>query len=108
MIDWDRIDILRSEVGPEDFGEVVELFLEEVDEVIAAMRDKTNTMTLAETMHFLKGSSLNLGFATFSSLCRGAEIMLAAGQADEIDMDEIIDCYDASRQTFLEHVERAA
>ena len=108
MIDWDRIDILRSEVGPEDFGEVVELFLEEVDAVIAAMRDKTNTMTLAETMHFLKGSSLNLGFATFSSLCHGAEIMIAQGRSDEIDMDEIIGCYDASRQKFLKHIEPAA
>ena len=26
MINWDRVDELRHEVGPEDFNEVIELF----------------------------------------------------------------------------------
>jgi hypothetical protein len=30
MIDWDRVQELRDEIGAEAFGEVVELFLEEV------------------------------------------------------------------------------
>ena len=34
MIDWNRISTLRDEVGAEDFDEVVELFLDEVEEVI--------------------------------------------------------------------------
>ena len=34
MIDWSRVNELRDEVGAEDFEEVVELFLEEVEEVI--------------------------------------------------------------------------
>ena len=32
MIDWDRVQELREEVGAEEFAEVIELFLEEVDE----------------------------------------------------------------------------
>ena len=39
MIDWARVSELRDEVGEGDFDEVVELFLEEVDEAIAAWRD---------------------------------------------------------------------
>ena len=39
MIDWASVSELRDEVGAEDFDEVVELFLEEVDEAIIALRD---------------------------------------------------------------------
>ena len=42
MIDWARVSELRDEVGAEDFDEVVELFLEEVEEAIAALRDLTD------------------------------------------------------------------
>ena len=35
MIDWGRVKDLRSEIGAEDFSDVVALFLEEADEVIA-------------------------------------------------------------------------
>ena len=38
MIDWTRVSELRDEVGAEDFDEVVELFLEEVDEAIKILR----------------------------------------------------------------------
>ena len=34
MIDWDRVSELRDEVGAEDFLEVVEMFLDEVNEEI--------------------------------------------------------------------------
>ena len=30
MIDWPRVKELKDEIGAEDFGEVVDLFLEEV------------------------------------------------------------------------------
>ena len=33
MIDWKRVRELRDEIGEEDFSEVVDLFLEEVEEV---------------------------------------------------------------------------
>jgi len=34
MIDWGRLNTLRDEVGEEDFEEVVDLFLDEVESVI--------------------------------------------------------------------------
>ena len=52
MIDWARVSELRHEVGAEDFDEVVELFLEEVDEAIAALRDLTDLSELEPQCYF--------------------------------------------------------
>ncbi len=48
---------------PDDFAEVVEMFLEEADEVAGRLRGAAPTDVEAE-LHFLKGSALNLGFAS--------------------------------------------
>ena len=70
MIDWARVSELRDEVGAEDFDEVVELLLEEVDEAIAALRDLMDLSKLEPQCHFLKGSPLNIGFREFANLCQ--------------------------------------
>ena len=48
----------RDEVGEEDFDEVVELFLEEVDEAIAALCDLTDLCTTCTAMPFFKGQRI--------------------------------------------------
>ncbi len=70
MIDWSRVTTLREEVGAEDFDEVVELFLEEVDDVVARLESGPAHDTLSEDLHFLKGSAMSLGFRQFSALCQ--------------------------------------
>ena len=37
MIDWTRVKDLRSEIGENDFFEVVEMFFDETDEVVASL-----------------------------------------------------------------------
>lgn len=101
MIDWARVKELRGEVGEEDFDEVVEIFLEEVDEVIGRMKGGLSQAPLEEDLHFLKGSSLNLGFASFSSLCSNGEALAASGQSAEVNLDEVYAAYDQSKSTFL-------
>ena len=101
MIDWERVQQLRSEVGAEDFDEVVELFLEEVDEIVDRLRAAAAMDGLESDLHFLKGSALNLGFADFSGLCQVGEEMSANGQAENVDLASILNCYDASRAVFL-------
>lgn len=101
MIDWNRVEELRSEVGAEDFMEVVDLFLEEVDEVIERLGHQSGTDHLEQDLHFLKGSSLNLGFATFSSLCRDGEQAARTGQGTVIDLSQILTTYQSSRTEFL-------
>lgn len=100
MIDWNRVTELRDEVGAEDFGEVVELFLEEVDEVIERLEATGDRTKLEEDLHFLKGSSMNLGFASFSSLCQSGETASANGASDTVDLSAILASYKASRAEF--------
>ena len=101
MIDWTRVFELREEVGPEDFDEVVALFLDEVEEVITRLRDKPDPVRLEADLHFLKGSALSLGFADFSTLCARGETRAASGQDVSADLPSLLACYAASRAHFL-------
>jgi HPt (histidine-containing phosphotransfer) domain-containing protein len=101
MINWDKVSELREEIGAEDFGEVVEIFLEEVDEAITELGKPGAEGTLETQLHFLKGSALNLGFADFSNRCQAGESAAGNGQEDEVDLPAIIKCYEASKAEFL-------
>lgn len=106
MIDWSRVAELREEIGPEDFSEVVEIFLEEVEGEIDALRGDGVQNDLEGTLHFLKGSALNLGFKEFSDLCQMGETAAAAGQMDQIDLPATVASFDRSKTEFLSGVER--
>lgn len=107
MIDWQRVNELRDEIGPEDFGEVVELFLEEVETVIETLRAGNRT-GLEQQLHFLKGSALNLGFSEFAALCLKGERDSAAGQSDAVDLAEILAAFDQSKVDFLSKLQSLA
>lgn len=102
MIDWDRVNELRSEVGAEDFQEVFEMFLEEVEETMGRMISVPNSAAMEEDMHFLKGSALNLGFKNFSELCEIGEKAAKDGQVETISLDEVWEVYAASKIAFKE------
>ena len=70
MINWNRVAELRHEVGEDDFDEVVELFIEEVEDVLATLGQNDD---LPKDLHFLKGSALNLGFTEMARLCTEGE-----------------------------------
>ncbi|WP_103762612.1 MULTISPECIES: Hpt domain-containing protein [Roseovarius] len=101
MIDWNRVTQLRDEIGAEDFDEVVEIFLEEVEEEIAELRTNPAPETLEAKLHFLKGSALNLGFDDFSRLCKDVELTAARGDASDIDLANIVETYTSSKTKFL-------
>lgn len=101
MIHWSRVNELRDEVGAEDFREVVDLFLEEVEEVIDRLRADGSREALEQDLHFLKGSALSLGFESFSTLCQDGERQSASGAADTVDIDAIINNYEQSKTVFL-------
>lgn len=101
MIDWNRVENLRDEIGADAMGEVVALFLEEVEAEIERLRDPGGRRDLEAQLHFLKGSALNLGFAAFSDMCHAGEVAAAEGRAEIVDLSRILACYEASRATFL-------
>ena len=101
MIDWTRISELRDEIGADDFTEVVELFLIEVEDEIEKLQASDTPESIESELHFLKGSALNLGFKTFSELCQAGETAASQNHMDTIDIGQIIQCYEASKSMFL-------
>ena len=101
MISWDRVHELREEVGEEDFGEVVELFLEEVEGTLERL--KSGAAPTTDDFHFLKGSALNLGFEAMGALCQDSEARSAAGETG-IAIAPVVEIYESSRKVFLERV----
>jgi hypothetical protein len=78
MIDWTRVDDLRAEIGADDLTEVVALFLLECDETVGRFGDGDRIG--ADTLHFLKGAALNLGFSALARACAEGEAACHAGQ----------------------------
>lgn len=101
MIDWSQVKSLRADVGPEDFDEVVELFLEEVEEVVTRLKQDADVNELENDLHFLKGSAMNLGFSEFSALCQDGELRAAEGRGDEINLSKVVECYAVSKTAFV-------
>lgn len=101
MIQWVRVNELRDEVGAEDFDEVVDLFLEEVEEAIQDLSPDSTANQMEQHLHFLKGSALNLGFRTFSDLCQDGERKSAKGETGTIDITAIIDGFEQSKIMFI-------
>jgi len=101
MIQWARVNELRDEIGTDDFDEVVELFLEEVEEAIQELSPDSTPEEMEQHLHFLKGSALNLGFREFSGLCQDGEKKVAAGQTDNIDLVAIVNGFERSKSVFV-------
>lgn len=83
MIDRERVQELRQEIGEEDFAEVAEMFLDEMADTLAALCAAPDSAGAA-VFHGLRGSALNLGFIDFAAACSDAEKGAAAGQAVDV------------------------
>lgn len=102
MIDWERVGELRAEVGEDDFAEIAELFLAEVEEVVNRLMTAPKAESLAEDCHFLKGSAVNLGFADFARLCQAGERLAQVGRGAEIGISDLADNFERSRRAFFD------
>lgn len=101
MIDWNRVAELKEEIGEEDFAEVAEMFMAEVEEVIERLKTAPDPATYEHDLHFLKSSALNLGFAEVSALCQDGERRSAAGHADSVELAPIFTAYESSKAAFM-------
>lgn len=100
MIDWSRVQELLTEIGPDCFDEIIAIFLQETDEVVARLKALSDPRSIENDLHFLKGSALNLGFAALAQICQKGERAAATGCADGT-VDTVIDIYLESRNAFL-------
>ncbi|MBT8458915.1 MAG: Hpt domain-containing protein [Boseongicola sp.] len=88
MIDWDRVLELKSEVGEDVFGEIIEMFFEEVREALNEL-SQVRGNALEERLHFIKGCALNIGLREVSELCRIAESSTRDSASDTINLEDI-------------------
>lgn len=100
MIDWAQVDELRSEMGGA-FGELVDAFLEEVDDGILRVDPQSDAQSQAAALHFLKGAALNLGFRDFARLCATGEENATQNRLPAVDVVALQSCYQQSRDEFL-------
>lgn len=107
MLDWERIEELRDEVGAAAFPEVVELFLQEADGALAALTGEGTAAQMEAALHGLKGAALNLGFVQFAGLCAEGERAARDGGAARIDLAQLRGVYGAARAAFLDRITAA-
>ncbi len=96
MINWTRVHELRADIGAEAFDEIVDLFLEEVEEVAKSLRD--HDAPLEARLHALKNGALNLGLRDLSDVCQSGETRASGGQT--VNVTHILGVYDASIAQF--------
>ncbi|NDD42898.1 MAG: Hpt domain-containing protein [Rhodobacteraceae bacterium] len=77
------------------------MFLEEVDEAIAALRDLMDLSKLEPQCHFLKGSALNIGFREFANLRQAGEAAAAAGLGEDVEIAAIVQSYVEAREVCI-------
>jgi HPt (histidine-containing phosphotransfer) domain-containing protein len=108
VIDWNRVRELRQEVGADDFRDVVDIFLEELDETMARLVATPAEMISEDDIHFLKGCALNLGFRRVSTLCHELESKSADGSVTGEDAKTLLQACAASKSAFLDGADLAA
>ncbi|MBD3679756.1 MAG: Hpt domain-containing protein [Rhodobacteraceae bacterium] len=73
MIDWKRIDELRSQVGPDDLPGLLAEFMTEMEQGLAELSLDEPAPKIAANLHFLRGSALNIGLRQLAALCQNYE-----------------------------------
>ncbi|WP_347268019.1 Hpt domain-containing protein [Paracoccus sp. (in: a-proteobacteria)] len=106
MLDWNRINELRGEVGDDEFQLILELFLDEVEGTMMRLVPG-DALHLETHLHFLKGCAWNLGFADFGNLCDEAERRVAAQGSDEVSIEALLTSYGASKQALMRQLDAA-
>lgn len=102
LINHKRLVALKSEVGEDGFGEVVDLFFEESDEVLTRLL-KPGMMDHAPDIHFLRGSALTLGLDDLADWCARYEQHVLMPQ----DLADLASLYQRSKQAFEQEVAAA-
>lgn len=103
LTDWQRVDDLAREIGADAVVEVVTMFLEETDEVMARLAGSGSgaesgaAAPTTDDYHFLKGSALNLGLTELASLCELGEQETKAGVLNGTTRAAVMALYPASR-----------
>ncbi|MEM1387828.1 MAG: Hpt domain-containing protein [Pseudomonadota bacterium] len=101
MIDWDRADELLREIGEEDFAEVADVFIDELNDVLGSLTADQDHAEIQQSMHFIKGCALNIGFERLAELASQAERCAANEQeTGYVDLNALRDVFQRSKTAF--------
>lgn len=98
MIDWTRINDLKDELGTEDFEEVFEIFLDEVQESVDSLASTPTGPKLEAILHSVKGNAITVGFSKLAALAGAGEVNAAQGST--VDLAEIIAVHKTSKDIY--------
>lgn len=73
MIDMDRIEELRAEIGAEDLGLIISMFLDEARATLDALPSELQRQERSRAAHFLRSGALNIGFRGVAELAARLE-----------------------------------
>lgn len=104
MLDWNRINELRDEVGDDEFQLILELFLDEVEGVLIRL-SRQDALRLETNLHFLKGCAWNLGFSAFGNLCDADERLASDDRPLEVCLETLMKTYSESKQALMRGLE---
>ena len=99
MIDWDRLEALRAEVGDAAFAEIRAMFLDEAGEIMDRLGAGQSASWEAD-FHALKSSALNMGFTELADLCQAAESRAREGRGGAVDAPAVLSSLRASLVVF--------
>ncbi len=106
MINWDRVRDLYDEIGAESFAEVLELFVQEVDEALGRLTSAPDAQARSGEFHFLKGAALNLGLDDLAALCAQGEKTAAAGQNADTAQAQVLAEFPARNAVLMQDWKR--
>lgn len=106
MLDWNRINELRSEVGDAEFQLILEMFLDEIEEAMMRL-SHDDPIRLEADLHFLKGCACNLGFSIFATLCHEAERRIGQDRSARIGIEELMGSYSQSKKEMMQGLDAA-
>ena len=95
MIDRNRLIEMREDVGADSFLTIADLFLSEVQERLDGVEAMGAEALDNDTLHFLRGSALNIGFSDFAQLCEQGEL----GKR-QVTHKEAVEVFRTSWETF--------
>jgi HPt (histidine-containing phosphotransfer) domain-containing protein len=103
VVDWNRLNELRADIGEEDFADVAMLFVAELQETLDRL---TPTSATSADFHFLRGSAANLGFDALVQACSTAEA--ACNASTPPDVDAVRTAFEAAMLEVQPHVPELA
>ena len=100
LINWSRIEALKEDVGREDVKEVIDLFINEIQQVIDKIPAQMEAENIADDLHFLKGSALSLGFQELSCVCQTGYEAFSKTPRGAFEIDNVRACFETSKAEF--------